>query len=348
MASNRSRNRADQWWEQPVTLPAAENVPVRKRRRRARLITAYIWAAVVLFPLALLTTFVLAGQQLGRGADDQPDTRTYAGQEAAQAQIEVEKWIAQKPSPLPGGRVVTYNGARTTAAEADGGEPAGDTVATHEFVVADRARNLYTTTVQMVVSPARGPVMVADPALLPIPAPDAGGADAPWPFPGVEAGAPSPAYQPAVDAWAKAYTSGDPAVLKQVVGDPQQGRSYLPLTGVEFDRADLDEVGALWGEDQDRSAETLPARALLRVTVHAAWAGQPAATAGQPAATLTYDLLLDRADTAAPVVVAWGSPGMALDPYGNAVEGRTLAAADPGSSPGASPPGRPAPTPTKR
>ena len=43
--------------------------------------------------------------------------------------------------------------------------------------------------------------------------------------------------------------------------------------------------------------------------------------------TLTYDLLLDKADTAAPVVVAWGSPGAALEPYGNGVVGRTFSSA---------------------
>ncbi len=126
-----------------------------------------------------------------------------------------------------------------------------------------------------------------------------------------------------MNAWLAAYTSGDPAALKQVVGDPDSNRSYLPLSGVTLSSPSIGPVGWLWGDDQNRGQDPLPHQALLRVTVGGAWAGQTPAPGGT-VPTLTYDLLLDKADTAAPVVVAWGSPGAPLTEYGNAVTGRTL------------------------
>ena len=308
-------------------MPAAENVPLARRRRRTRFITVYIWLAVLLLPVALLTIFLLGAQQLRAGNAD--DSGTAAGsQGAALAQLEVERWIAQRPSPLPGGRVILFTGARTAAAEpANPGDPAAP-LTTYEFLVTDRSRNLFTTTVQMVSSPQSGTVPVAQPALVPLPPSDPGAAPAPWPWPGVEPGAVSAGYQPAVAAWARAYTSGDPVSLKQVVGDPQQGRSYMPLTGVTFGEISIQEVGNLWADGQNRGEDSQPTQALLRVSVRAAWDGEPVVP-GTRAPALTFDLLLDRADTAAPVVVAWGSPGMQLSPYGNAVEGRTLAGSGP-------------------
>src|SRR6478735_4607091 len=87
-----------------VTLHAAGNVPLKTRRRRTRLYTAYIWFAAVLFPLALLTIALLASRQLGAADPTAAQTQTVADSGAAAAQMEVERWLAQTPAPLPGGR----------------------------------------------------------------------------------------------------------------------------------------------------------------------------------------------------------------------------------------------------
>jgi hypothetical protein len=59
------------------------------------------------------------------------------------------------------------------------------------------------------------------------------------------------------------------------------------------------------------------------VTVSLLWKGEKAPAFGSSTSgpQTTMDLLLERADTAAPVVVAWGPPGSGpgLVPYQNAV-----------------------------
>lgn len=312
----------DAWWEEPTTLPVAENIPLKARRRRARFITVYIWAAAVLLPLTLLSTLVLTGQLLTERAStaEQVDQAAVTP-ETAQAQLAVETWIARTPSPLPGGRVLAFSGATTVAPEVREGEAAPDyTLTTYTFLLTDDDRSLYTSSIQMAVSPTTGAVPVATPALLPHPRSSARNTAKVWPWPGVEQGERASAYQTAVTAWARAYSSGDPAALKQAVGDPEDGRGYLPMSGVTLGEASVVEVGNLWGEDQDRAEDPRPAQALIRSSVTVQWDGQEQSKKTTTTApTMTFDLLLDRTDTASPVVVAWGSPGTALTPYGNAV-----------------------------
>lgn len=304
------------WWDEPDTLPVVVD-PNRGKARR-RVITIYLWVSAILFPFLIFTVIVLGVRTLtpptssaGNGTD------LTVTREAAQAQVEVEKWLAKVPAPLPGGRVVAYTGSVSKPAEQRDGEGAEQrTLTTYSFVLADPQGKMYDTSIQL-VSGATGAFPLGRPALVPIlpPGTDTAG-QSEWPWPGVSSMAAAPEYAQAVNAWAKAYTGGDPAALKLAVGDPAANRFYLPLTGVSFAEVSVGQVGALWAEDQDRGQETKPRQALLRVTVAAVWARQPSGTQNP---TLTYDLLLDRADTAAPAVVAWGPPGADLKPYGNAV-----------------------------
>ncbi len=304
------------WWDEPDTLPVV--VDPRKGKLRRRLITIYLWVSAILFPFLIFAVIVLAvrivappASTAGAGPDNS------VTREAAQAQVAVERWLGATPSPLPGGRVVAYTGSTSKAAQQrDSQQNDPRTLTTYSFVLADTAGRMYDTSIQMVISSA-GAVALAEPALVPIlPAnPEAGG-QAEWPWPGVASIAAAPAYAQAVNAWTKAYTGGDAAALKLAVGDPAADRFYMPLTGVTFTDLSIGQVGALWADDQDRTKEDKPRQALLRVSVSAVWASQRTATQ-QP--SLTFDLLLDQADTAAPAVVAWGAPGAELTPYRNAV-----------------------------
>ncbi|WP_152364411.1 hypothetical protein [Microlunatus speluncae] len=304
------------WWDEPDTLPVV--VDPRKGKIRRRLITVYLWVSAILFPFLIFAVIVLAvrivappSANAGAGPDNS------VTREAAQAQVAVERWLGETPSPLPGGRVVAYTGSTSKAAQQREGQRSEPrTLTTYSFVLADSAGRMYDTSIQLVISD-EGAVALADPSFVPIlPAnPEAGG-QTEWPWPGVASIAAAPEYAQAVNAWTKAYTGGDPAALKLAVGDPAADRFYMPLTGVSFTDLSIGQVGALWADDQDRTKESKPRQALLRVTVSAVWASQRTATQ-QP--TLTYDLLLDRADTAAPGVVAWGPPGADLTPYNNAV-----------------------------
>ena len=100
------------------------------------------------------------------------------------------------------------------------------------FVVVDGAGNRFTAEVQVAVDGQNRSRVLSGPSLTPLPVldPDASRGAGPWP--GRDAGPATESVTAAVRAWAAAYTSGDPAALRLTVGDPDRGRTYLPLTGV--------------------------------------------------------------------------------------------------------------------
>lgn len=338
--SKRRRSAADRWWENPeVAVPLIENNPARQRRRQRRVMKIYLYAAALLFPFLLLTLIILGAQKIN-GTVSAPSTvaQTQQTETSALAQIQLEQWLTTTPAPVAGGRILALIGATSTPPPPpQRGETASDAALnTYVFTVTDSAQLLYRASLQMSVSPTTGVHMVATPALLPVPPISSAVADSQvWPWPGVESGSKDPAYASAVTSWAAAYTSGDASALKQVVGDPDENRGYLPLTGVAFSGVAMTQVGDLWGKDQKPQQAGRPQRVLIRVQAQQTVV-TPGASAGSSssvssssdsaAATVTYDLLLDRANTATPVVVAWGSPGAVLQPYSNAIVGQDTTA----------------------
>jgi hypothetical protein len=165
------------WWDEPDTLPVV--VDPRRGKLRRRLITIYLWVSALLFPFLIFAVIVLAvrivappASSAGEGSD------LSVTREAAQAQVAVERWLAGKPSPLPGGRVIAYTGSTSKPAQQQNNQQGADrrTLTTYSFVLADPTGNMYDTSIQMVLSDA-GAVALADPALVPIPpsSPEAGG-----------------------------------------------------------------------------------------------------------------------------------------------------------------------------
>lgn len=338
--SKRRRSAADRWWENPeVAVPLIENSPARKRRRQRRVMKIYLYAAALLFPFLLLTLIILGAQKInGTVSAAPPVVQAQQTETSALAQIQLEQWLTTSPAPVSGGRILALIGSTSTPPPPpQRGETASDAALnTYAFTVTDSAQLLYRASLQMSVSPTTGVHMVATPALLPLPPVSPAAADAQvWPWPGVESGSKDPAYERAVTSWAAAYTSGDASALKQVVGDPDENRGYLPLTGVSFSGLTMTQVGDLWGAKQKPQQDGRPARVLVRMqaqqSVVAPGTTAPPGTASaapssSDAATVTYDLLLDRANTATPIVIAWGSPGAALQPYGNAIVGQDTTA----------------------
>jgi len=298
-----------------------ENYPVKKRRRRSRLINAYIIGTIGLFPIAILVIIVLAAQLATGGiGKDAPQSSAGVDPQVAIAQTQVEKWLDSATSPLPGGRVLAYNGSSSAAPAVDKRTRQTQPdyrLNTYRFTVEGADGQLYQTSAQLVTS-SQGTSLFAEPALLPLPggvSDQARSDQDAWPWPGVEQGTASDAFEPAIKEWADAYTSGDPAALKQAINDPNQGRTYLPLNGIKFTKIDIAQVGNLWAKGDNRQAENArPSQALVRINVSTV---DDAST--DQAAQLTYDLLLDQANSASPIVVAWGSPGAQLSPYVNGV-----------------------------
>lgn len=320
---NSSLKSAD-WWDEPETVPVAQIK--HQGRWHRRLIKVFIWASVLLMPLLILTTAALASLLL-TSAEEPNAAGRHAGasEQVAQARVLVEDWLGQEPGPVPDGRVVSFLGSTAAPVSSDGSDDGDDAASTDRLVTYTFAvtapTGLYQASIQLAQDATGGVHAVADPALIPMRAAGADNGDLAWPWPGIESAPSAEEFDVAVSSWAAAFTSGDPATLKQTVGDPHQDHTYLPMSGVTFSEIQIEQVGALWGEKQ--TEDTRPKQVIMRINVTPIWSGADDTENDTDPAMVSYDVLLDRANTASPVVVAWGPPGphTALEPYGNAVPG---------------------------
>lgn len=307
------------WWDQAVEVPRAGLPDAAKMNKRAKRLRRFVWAAVILCPISFLSVLL---SYAGGGTAPLAGPTTVADRYAdtkPTAIVAVREWLAGDPAPLPGGTFVNWNSATERTAPVAPNAPQG-TVATvvesHLITVADSAGNLYDTTVAVGVTADDQPVLIGTPGLTPrMPASDSWD-DSDWP--GSVDVTVTAEMTAAVTAWSSAFTSGDPATLRLSIGDENTNRHYLPLNGAVLSDGQVSAAAGIFADGE--TEETGPSRAVVRATFSITWPTGSEETPDATGATVSYDLLLTKANTAAPKVVAWGGPGtgFALKPYSNA------------------------------
>ena len=318
----------DLWADSSDMLPRADVSIPSALTRRMKFNLWYVRIAVFSLPVVLLSNIVMFSEAMG-GEEPPPQVQSSVDSPTkSAAMIEVRNWLASEPSPLPGGTLLSWDGAKsqqeyktTTADNGDTIEQQG--IELHKISVTTPSGAIFTTTVQVGYSPVRGAQVIGKPTLMPTAPNDTGS----WPnlktWPGLVAATPSDAVQQSVRAWVTAFTSGDPNSLRLTVGDTQPGRSYVPLVQAHATNVSLVEAASFKNSDGTTNPE--PDKVVARVTFNVSWDGQDVGT-GARLGELTYDVLIDKANTAAPAVVAWGGAGTGetLTPFTNAVEGRII------------------------
>lgn len=301
------------WFDDAADVPRAGTVDTLRLERRQRLIRWYVWGSVVGAPLLALIALLSAshgGGAIPAGPGASPTSAELAAWQSAQT------WLGQVPSPLPGGHIVTWAGAtQVPQAVPPKGEAGAAEEAWDERFLAETPRAWYYLDVEVV---SVGPGQWASPAtpsflLAPSSAAATQGSTSASPWPGLSASSSVPApVSNAIVSWLAAYTSGNPQTLLQATGDPSTADAYVPLQGVRTASVASTPAAADYGP---------PGQMIVEAQFYITWDGQsPSAVAGQPEPE-SMDLLVERATTATPVVVAWGPPGSgpSLYPYQNAV-----------------------------
>lgn len=347
-------------WDQMEEAPRADLPDGQGIARRTRWLSWVAIAAMVMMPLVALiaASNMLTPTQVTvvKGGDNSNQAVRSA------AQIAVERWLALEPSPLPGGYVVTWDGAKNlAAAPAAQGEKSQYRLQAHTFTLATKSEDsrMFTATALMALSPSGGASAVGEPSLLPtapLNDPELSTA-ARWP--GLPSANISEETTKAVTAWARAYTSGDSQALRLVVNDPDPKHTYLPLVGSLLDAVEVNDAAGVWPAGhptkEEENLNKQPSTLLVSVTLRLAWpvdGEDPESGPALPA--ISYDVLVTGADTASPRVVAWSGPGLGvgLKPLVNAVKTTTTVTSglddQAGSQPEASPSTSPETSPTPK
>lgn len=318
-----------------------ENLPVlnqaqkdRKRVLKYVKTAAYTWPALAV--LAILMGFTSFTASLdGDSPAGESSTQTLTPDEALQRSLAVEtvtEWLSTSPSPLPRGRVLAWDGAETVPQVSEPKET-GDDGKTVPWP-AYRAHRVslvqtpapettgpvrYYTAVVSIATSNIGPLVVGEPSLLPATTPSASTTlEQLWP--GAVSVQVTDPVQTAVSNWAKAFTSGDGAALKQTVGDPDQTHYYLSLPVFSLDKTEIRAATLRPGADvQDEKTLEAPDTLVARVSLSGMWPGSGNSDDNTARAALSYDVLVADASSGAPRVVAWAGVGcgLTLEPYQN-------------------------------
>lgn len=301
--------------------------------RRAMFIRKYVQVAAYAFVPLLLIVVLMVGNlptEIAKvmAKPEKEASLTDKVQGRSVAVSEVQEWLGSDIPPMPGARFVSWDRYQVIDPLTPGKnkrekeELAHQKNYLHFMTVTDPAGNLYTVTVPVISS--SGSVRAnGAPSLTP--QRPIGGSVTMVTWPGMEPINPPQGLDSAVNAWAEAFTSGDPGALKQVTGDGKAGRFYIPLAKVKaLKKSSISDVAAAKGEKtkDDNGNRIIPSKIIVRVELSVIWEGMDEGrTLNLP--TFQMDLLVDRANTASPTVVAWGGAGTGpiLKKYQNGEEG---------------------------
>lgn len=330
MARKKNRSQVSDEWlsEEILEAPKLSSRDTKKLERRKRFYRIWVWGSLFLVPVIALSNFVLIGNILSQEEEVQSAVES---PQKARAITEVQAWLDGKPSPIPNGRILSWDYVeRMVVPEPEQKDPNVEPdiplMEIHHLSVGTDTGVTFDVAVQLSTTRVSGTVLVGGPSMI-LAAPgggDAGNNVQPWPT--LEEWNPTEATTVAVETWLRAYTGSSPDELRVVVGDERENVSYLTLPGGEFSdltvsRAAIREMG-----DDGESARVV----VVRVSFALSWTGYGLEDGETATSHVSYDVLITGASTASPRVVAWGAPGSGavIEPYANAIVDRSFTEED--------------------
>lgn len=298
-------------WYDSEEVPSMAVPTGKKLAKTIRLYRRIALASFVALPLSLVVTMMMAIKLASRTPVVLPSV---APPGETVARVSLDEWLSSVPSPLPHAKVLYFDGDSVVTPPHVSLSSATKNrwTARDERFVVSTGRHQYVVTVEVgfPLGNTTGAVN-ATPEIAPLPAPSSNPAsqNGPWPDVAANSSAPQPVAQ-AVQGWAQAYTSGSASALRLSVGDTNPQDHFTPLSGVASVTS-----SANWSLPLTSSGLMA-----VNVSLDIVWNGQQSQAQSQAPSPTTMDLLVERANTPAPVVVAWGPPGSGptLTPYQNA------------------------------
>lgn len=327
------------WGQMAEEIPRADVVEVSKAARRIKLYRWYVKANLILLPVAMLGILSMVPKLTETTVIPAAPVSEINSPTKAAAMQAVTTWLGQNPSPLPGGHLLSWDGAKIQAEPGVIEDPTTSKpvekqgLQLHTLTLVTDNGTLFTTTVQVGYSDIRGAQVIGAPTLMPRAPDDTSKWSNLVSWPNLATVPTTDPVRQSATAWAKAFTSGDPDALRLTVGDQAGNHSYVPLVQAAASDVRVEETAAQRatdGKDESKGdAIANPSVVTARVSFGITWDGTDVdKTRTSSASRVTYDVLIQQADTASPVIVAWDGVGTgeSLKPYQNAVVDREIGA----------------------
>lgn len=311
------------WWNTVAEAPRSGLPDARKLNKRYAAMRRLLKANIVLTPVMILGSIMTMSTVLVDTPREAPQSE-YTPTRAVAVQ-RVTSWLQSTPAPLPGGQLLAWERVETEQVPAqERGHEFDYDLEVHHITVTAANGALYDTSVTLANAPEIGTVVIGEPTLIPR-APSASRFNtSPWAGRESDGQAPAPVTT-ALQTWATAYASGDPESVRLAIQDTDPSRSYVPLVGgAQLGDVSINKVSEVWDEatDEERERSSGAPRLVVQASFAITWGSAQAPTG----ARVTYDLVVAKANTAAPHVTAWGAPGTGFDlqDYSNGVTGRSF------------------------
>src|SRR5690625_588914 len=302
VARKHRRNQVDDMIDTAEVTPNPEAAERPKRRyrliRRALTLSPFMTSFCAL--VALIAVGVLI-QNMQTGAG--PTGETSASQAGRiQSPTALQCWMDGEGWIFVGAVITSWDGiSNREEVEATDSE-IGYQLMTHDFTIATADGVYYRAAVRTAYAPSKGVKVISSPSIAPL-APTAVSEWEPEePTEGWREVSASASATDAIDSWATALTSS-PQDLKLTTRDENAAHVYATLTGVRVSEISVSEARSPQSRQGEVDTSTLVATVSVQLVPEDAEDEQEATT------TVTYDVLVHGADTAAPYVTAWGPVG---------------------------------------
>ena len=335
------KNKAQSIWdEQQESVPNEELVRRAKVKKAGRYkwLRRGVWLSIFMTPVLLIAVAAWYVEAQNPEPAAVPPTSLQINDSIGKdkATTTVRDWLVSEPQPIPGGQLLSWNGFTTQKKPAIVDEENRETAAgvfvpdwnkeTHYFSVRAANGTLFRVTVEVDADRTLGARVTSIPSFEPLmPEVTSGWKDSPEPWFGYQSTQVTENVTASVNDWLAAYVSGNPATLRNIVGDQDADHFYMPMSGIQTAKATVERVAYKPSDAPDAPAIENPDMVIARIKVNLLWNGQVQPTL-ESFAEMSYDLLIQDANTASPRIVAWGGPGSGpeLNPYQNSVTGITL------------------------
>lgn len=314
MARKSRRNQVDDMVDTAEVVPNSD--ATARTKRRYRLVRRALTLSPFMTAFCALVAFIAVGMliqntQAGTGAADGVSA-SHTGR--IQAESSLQEWLDGDDSVLADSTIASWDGVSDTAEVEATDSEVGYRLATHDFTIRTPDETYYRAAVRTAYTPSKGVKVIQSPTITPI----APAAVADWdpvePTEGWREASASAAATDAIDSWATALTSS-PGDLKLATRDEDGSHVYATLTGVTASETSVS--GSLSPEPKQGEVDTSTLVATVSVELVPEDTEDDEdnedngddAEAEQQETTVTYDVLVRGADTAAPYVTAWGPAG---------------------------------------
>jgi len=302
VARKHRRNQVDDMIDTAEATPSPE--AAARPKRRYRLIRRALTLSPFMTAFCALVAFIAVGVLIqNMQAGSQATAEVSASQTGrVQATSALQDWMDGEDSLFANAAITSWDGVSNREEVEATDSEIGYQLTTHDFTIATADGVYYRAAVRTAYAPSKGVKVISSPSITPLAPTAVSDWEPEEPSEGWREVSASASATDAIDSWATALTSS-PQDLKLTTRDENASHVYATLTGVTATEVSVSGARSPQTRQGEVDSATLVATVSVQLVAEDVEDEQEATT------TVTYDVLVRGADTAAPYVTAWGPAG---------------------------------------